>query len=62
MEGMQYIDYRVTDGSYRAILHWKVENGIVYVKEPNRWLPTDIPVTFVKDFELYPIREENKNT
>jgi hypothetical protein len=29
-----------------------VENGIVYVKEPDNWLPTKIPVEFVKDFEL----------
>lgn len=37
---------------YQAVLYWKIENGVVYVKEPAGYIPTNIPVRFVKDFEL----------
>jgi len=52
MEGMQYIQHRVIDGSYQALLHWRVVNGVVEIKEPYGWKPTKIPLKFVKDFEL----------
>jgi len=52
MEGMQYIQHRVVDGTYRAVLHWRGVNGVVLVKQADgSWLETTIPVNFVKDYE-----------
>lgn len=51
MEGMQYLQHRVVDGVYQAVLYWKIQNGTVYVKEGQSWKETAIPVKFVKDFE-----------
>lgn len=52
MEGMQYIQHRVIDGTYQAVINWRVKCGIVEIKQPDGWLKTTIPVKFVKDFEL----------
>ena len=52
MEGIQYIQHRAIDGAYQAILHWRVVEGVVEVKQPDGWLKTTIPVKFVKDFDL----------
>lgn len=50
MEGMQYIQHRVIDGTYQAVMYWKVMNGVVYIKEGEAWKETAVPVKFVKDF------------
>jgi hypothetical protein len=52
MEGMQYLEHRVVDGVYRAVMYWKIETGKVYIKEPDGWRETAVPVQFVKDFEF----------
>lgn len=52
MEGMQYIQHRVVDGVYQAVLYWKIQNGMVFIKEGESWKETSVPVKFVKDFEL----------
>lgn len=53
MEGAQYLQHRVIDGTYQAILHWKVSDGIVYIQEPEGWKPTKVPVQFIKDIDLF---------
>ena len=51
MEGKQYIQHRVIDGVYQAVMHWKVENGNVYVKEDDgKWAEVNVGVKFVPDF------------
>jgi len=45
----EYIQHRVVNGTYQARLYWRVQDGIVYVKEPDGWLPTKIPVEFLKE-------------
>jgi len=62
MEGVQYIRHRVIDGEYAAILHWKVESGVVYIREGVAWSPTQIELKFHKDFEYTEIAkpEESK--
>jgi len=52
MEGIQYIKHRVTNGTYQAFLRWRLVDGAVWIKQPNEWILTDIPVEFIKDFEL----------
>lgn len=52
MEGMQYIQHRVINGAYQAVMNWRVINGVVEIKEPNGWLPTKVEVKFIKDFGL----------
>jgi len=64
MEGVQYLDHRVIDGVYRAVLHWKVLGGAVFIKEGQSWKETSIPVEFIKDFPdpTAPYRGEEQMT
>lgn len=51
MEGAQYLHHRIIDGTYQAILYWKVSDGIMYILEPDGWKPTKVPVKFIEDID-----------
>lgn len=50
MEGVQYLQHRVVDGTYQAVMRWRINEGVVsYMDKKGHWIETDIPVRFLED-------------
>lgn len=52
VEGTQYIQHRVVDGTYFATLHWRINESVVEINQNGAWIPTDIKVNFIRDAEI----------